>query len=126
MRVVDSSAWIEWFRDSPTGALLAPHWPPRADTIVPTLVQYELAKWAAREVSDDLADRMIAYTETCRVVALDTRIALRAVELACSHRLAMADAVVYATALDQGVDCLTCDRHFEGLEHVVFIKKAHG
>jgi predicted nucleic acid-binding protein len=125
MRVVDSSAWIEWFRDSPTGALLVPHWPPRADTIVPTLVQYELAKWAAREVSDDLADQMIAYTETCRVVALDTRIALRAAELARSHRLAMADAIVYATALDQGGDCLTCDRHFEGLEYVVFIKKAH-
>lgn len=122
--VIDSSAWIEWIRGSKTADLLAPFWPSRADTIVPTLVQYELAKWAVREVSDDLADQIIAYTQTCRIVPLDTSIALRAAEIARSHRLAMADAIIYATAFDQSCDCLTCDRHFEGLAQVVFVAKA--
>ena len=123
MRVVDSSAWIEWFRRTAHGSLLAPHWPSRDKTIVPTLVQYELARWAKREVSGDLASKLIAYTETCRVEPLDTRIALKAAELSRLHRLAMADAVIYATALERNADCLTCDSHFEGLAQVVLIAK---
>jgi len=124
MRVVDTSAWIEWFMDSPTGAELGPHWPARGDTVVPTLVQLEIAKWAMREASEEVADRLVAYTETCRVVPLDTRIALRAAELGRAHGLATADAIIYATALETGADCLTCDRHFRGLDHVVLIEKA--
>jgi predicted nucleic acid-binding protein len=123
MRLVDTSAWIEWLMDTPTGQGLAPFWPPREETIVPTLVQFELAKWAAREVPDDVADRIIAYTQTCRIVALDTRIALLAADLAGAHRLATADAIIYATAIELESDCLTCDRHFEGLDHVVFVRK---
>jgi hypothetical protein len=37
----------------------------------------------------------------------------------------MAHAVAYAAALDRSGEGLICDRHFEGLEHVVFIKMAH-
>lgn len=123
MRVVDTSAWIEWLMDSPTGARLSPLWPARAETVVPTLVQFELARWVTREVSEDAADRLIAYTQTCRIVPLDTRIALLAADLARTHKLATADAIIYATALEQGGDCLTCDRHFEGLDQVVLVAK---
>lgn len=126
MRVVDTSAWIEWLIDSEVGARLAPLWPSRDETLVPTLVQFELAKWAMREASEDVADRLIAYTQTCRIVALDTRIALLAAELGRAHKLATADAIIYASALEQGADCLTCDMHFEGLEHVVLVSKAGG
>jgi predicted nucleic acid-binding protein len=126
MRVVDTSAWIEWLIDSDVGARLAPLWPPRSETIVPTLVQFELAKWAAREASEEIADRLIAHTQACFIVPLDTRIALLAAELARAHKLVTADAIIYATALDQRADCLTCDRHFEGLDHVVLIDKTGG
>jgi predicted nucleic acid-binding protein len=66
---------------------------------------------------------MIAYTQRCVVVPLDTRIALHAAELHRQHRLATADAVVYATALENHAELLTCDAHFDGLPGVVFVAK---
>jgi hypothetical protein len=38
-------------------------------------------------------------------------------------KLAMADAIIYATGLQQDTDILTCDAHFSGLRNVVYIQK---
>ena len=123
MLLVDTSAWIEWLIDSPVGAMLATELPDRQQWLVPTIVQLELAKWLTREVSEAKADQVIAFTETCVVVPLDTAIALSAADLCARHKLATADAIVYATALAHGADLLTCDRHFEGLPGVRFMPK---
>jgi predicted nucleic acid-binding protein len=124
MRLVDTSAWIEYLTDSDLGAALASELPDRSQWLVPTMVQLELAKWLTREVGEDKADRVIAFTETCVVADLDTAIALSAADLCARHRLATADAIVYATALAHGADLLTCDRHFEKLPGVRFIPKS--
>lgn len=81
-------------------------------------------KWLTRELGDDKADRVIAFTETCVIAELDTMTALSAADLCGRHKLATADAVVYATALAYGADLLTCDRHFDGLPFVRFIPKS--
>jgi predicted nucleic acid-binding protein len=122
--VVDTSAWIEWLIDSRTGDALAARWPEQSETVVPTLVQLELAKWLKREVSEETADQALAHLEQCRVVPLDTRIALLAADLCALHKLATADAIVYATALETGSDLLTCDAHFEGLPGVMYEPKS--
>lgn len=123
-RVIDTSAWIEWLLGSATGRKLKKEMPARERCLVPTLVQLELAKWLARECSEDEADRVIAYTQKCIVMPLDTRIALRAAELHRQHKLATADAIVYATALESGAELLTCDAHFAGLPGVMLVEKA--
>ena len=123
MRVIDTSAWIEWLIGSALKEQLAQEIPDRSDCVVPTIVQLELAKWLNREVGEDEADRMIAYTQKCIVVPLDTKIALAAAELHRQHRLATADAIVYATALAQKAELVTCDAHFEGLPGVMLIRK---
>ena len=123
MRLVDTSAWIEWLIGSPTGHALADLLPAREDWLVPTIVQLELAKWLTREVGEDKADQVTAFSQMCIVVPLDTKIALLAAELCGRHRLPTADAIVYATALDQGADLLTCDAHFEGLDQVSYVAK---
>ncbi len=124
MRVVDTSAWVEFLTGSALGVRLAREFPERAQWVVPTMVQLELAKWLARELGEDKADRVIAFTETCVVADLDTGIALAAADLCGRYRLATADAIVYATALAREADLLTCDRHFEGLPGVTFVAKA--
>lgn len=123
MRLVDTSAWVEWLIGSTLGAAVAEELPPRSDWLVPTMVQLELAKWLAREVGEDEADRVIAFTQTCVIADLDTATALSAAELCARHRLATADAVIYATALAHRAEVLTCDRHFERLPHVRFVPK---
>ncbi len=124
MRLVDTSAWIEWLIGSRGGAAVANELPERGKWLVPTIVQLELAKWLAREAGEDKADQVIAFTETCVVADLDTAIALSATDLCAQHKLATADAIVYATALAHGADLLTCDRHFDGLRGVLFVPKA--
>lgn len=123
MRLVDTSAWTEWLVASPLGRTLAAELPDRTQWLVPTMVQLEMAKWVTREVDEEEADQVIAFTETCDVADLDTATALSAAELSSRHKLATADAVVYATALAYDADVLTCDRHFQKLPGVRFLPK---
>jgi len=123
MRLVDTSAWIEWLIASPTGKAMKSAIPAREEWLVPAIVQLELAKWLAREVGEDKADQTVAFTQMCVVAPLDTKIALAAAEICSKHKLATADAVVYATALEYSADLLTCDAHFDGLPSVTFIAK---
>ena len=122
--VVDTSVWIEWLTGSELGKRLGKEMPDKANCIVPTMVQLELAKWLTREVNEDEADRVIAYTQKCVVVPLDTQLALSAADLHRSHKLATADAIIYATAQARGVPLLTCDAHFDGLPDVILRPKS--
>ena len=123
MILVDTSAWIEWLIGSPTGEKLSGQLPEQAEWLVPTMVQLELAKWLTREVGEDKADQVIAFTQVCHVVPLDTEIALAAADACREHKLATADAIIFATARAQGAMLLTCDAQFEGLPGVTLIEK---
>lgn len=74
-------------------------------------------------IGEEAADQVIAYTQKCVVIPLDTTIALLAAELHRQFKLATADAIVYATARHLGADVLTCDRHFEKLPNVLYLKQ---
>ena len=124
LRVVDTSAWIEWLTGSPLGKTLGKEFPDQPQCIVPTIVQLELSKWLVRELGEDQADQVIAYTLKCLVVPLDTTIALLAAELHRQYKLATADAIVYATAKKHGAELLTCDEHFKGLPGAVLYSNA--
>jgi predicted nucleic acid-binding protein len=124
MRLVDTSAWIEWLTASPVGLKLAAEMPASGEWLVPTMVQLELAKWLAREAGEDKADQVIAFTATCEVADLDTATALSAAELCVMHKLATADAIIYATAPAYNAELLTCDRHFESLPWVHYVPKS--
>ena len=124
LRVVDTSAWIEWLTGSALGKRLGSEFPDKPQCVVPTIVQLELSKWLVRELGEEQADQVIAYTQKCLVVPLDTPIALLAAELHRQHKLATADAIVYATAQRQGADLLTCDEHFKGLPGTVLHAKS--
>lgn len=126
MVLVDTSAWIEWLIGSPTGEALSARLPQHSDWLVPTMVQLELAKWLTREVGEDKADQVIAFTQVCQVVPLDTEVALAAADVCRTHKLATADAIIFATARARGATLLTCDAHFEGLPGVDFMPKTNG
>jgi predicted nucleic acid-binding protein len=123
MRVVDTSAWIEYLRETPPGDKVEAALPRRDQWLVPTIVQFELAKWLMREMDLDVADAVLSFYDTCEIADLDTGTALAAAELGVRHKLATADAIVYATAQAYGADLLTCDRHFKDLPGVIFIPK---
>jgi predicted nucleic acid-binding protein len=124
LRVVDTSVWIEWLIGSALGKTLGQQFPDKSQCLVPTIVQLELSKWLVRELGEERADQVIAYTQKCVVVPLDTTIALLASDLHRKYKLATADAIVYATAQHRGAGLLTCDAHFEGLPGVTLFAKS--
>ncbi|MGQ3075093.1 MAG: type II toxin-antitoxin system VapC family toxin [Ferrovibrionaceae bacterium] len=124
MRLVDTSAWIEWLVDSPVGRTIGDELPERPQWLVPTIVQLELAKWLSRQLGEEKALPVIAFTRTCVVADLTTEIALLAAELCARHKLPTADSIVYATALTHDADLVTCDRHFAGLAGVRYFQKS--
>ena len=123
MRLIDTSAWIEWLIGSETGSRVEPHLPEQAQWLVPTIVQLELARWLTREAGEDRADQVLAFSQLCTIAPLDTATALLAAELCRTHRLATADAIVLATATKHGADLITCDAHFKDLPNVTFVAK---
>jgi predicted nucleic acid-binding protein len=123
MRLVDTSAWIEWFRDTATGQQVRKQVPDFDEWLVPTIVQHELVKWLLRNVDEAAAYETLALSNTGIVAPLTTTIAAAAAAISLTHKLSTADAIIYATAQHYGADLLTCDAHFEDLEGVIHIAK---
>ena len=121
--VVDTSAWIEYFVDSALGQRIKPSLPPLEECIVPTIVQHELEKWALRALSDVQHEHVDRTLGNCPVDMLDTSTAKRAAQVHRRHKLATADALIYATALKFHAEVVTCDAHFKELPSVQYHPK---
>lgn len=123
MIVIDSSGWIEFFTDGP----LADEYASRLRTITavltPVIVIYEVYKRLRRELSEDDAVIAVSAMQRSRVVAIDQEIALTAADLSLEHHLAMADALVLATARKFQAELVTSDRDFERLDGVTYLPK---
>lgn len=123
MVVVDTCGWIEYLTDSPLADVFAPSLEAPAELLVPSIIQYELYKWAKRERDESLATDAVSLTEAAHVVVVTTELALMAADLSLEHGLAMADALIWAVARKYRAELLTCDAHFEGLPGVRFAAK---
>ena len=68
-------------------------------------------------------EEAIALADDSLIVPLNTEIALLAADLTLSHKLAFADAVIYASARKYQTELVTSDDHFKGLPGVTYISK---
>ena len=123
MILVDTCGWIEWLTEGALADSFASYMQDPAELLVPTTVQYELYKWVKRESDENTALVTIALADDSLVIPLSTDIALVAADLSLSHKLAFADAVIYASARKYNVELVTSDDHFEGLPGVTYFPK---
>jgi predicted nucleic acid-binding protein len=121
--LVDTCGWIEWLTEGALADSFASYMKDPAELLVPTTVQYELYKWVKRESDENTALDTIALADDSLVVPLNTDIALVAADLTLSHKLAFADAVIYASARKYNVELVTSDDRFEGLPGVIYFPK---
>ena len=122
--LVDTCGWIEWLTDGELADCFAPYLSTPADLVVPTVIQFEIYKWVKRERDEVTALEVIALTEQCQVVPLDTSTALLAADLSLAHHLSFADALIYATAQQHQATLATADDHFAALPQVTFYRKS--
>ncbi len=121
--LVDTCGWIEWLTDGVLADSFEPYLKNPAEIVVPTTLQFELYKWSKREKGEVKAMEVIALTEHCRVLSLNTGLALFAVDMALQYRLSFADAIIYASARQSNVPLITADDHFQGLPDVIYCPK---
>jgi predicted nucleic acid-binding protein len=122
--VVDSSGWIEFFTDGPLADEFAPYLEDLAEVVTPTIVIFEVYRVIRRQRSEEEAIAAVAQMQKTSVVDLDQFLALSAADVSIAHRLAMADAIVYATALSGDIAMVTADAHFQGLDNARVLPSA--
>lgn len=123
MIVIDSSGWIEFFTDGPLADDYAKKLRNLSSVVTPVIVIYEVYKRLKRDLSEDDGIVAVSAMQRTRVIALDQRIALAAADLSLEHGLAMADAIVLATARSINAELVTSDRDFERIDGVTYLPK---
>ena len=130
--IIDSSAWIEYFRASKYGEA-AKEYIENADCITPTIVVSEISRKLQKEIElgDETVEgrlkRLEFISATSQIVELDFELA----DIAGKPDLEMkkkakgwglADSIVLCTAGSIKGKVVTGDEHFKDLDEVIFIK----
>lgn len=121
MVIVDSCGWLEWFSDGILAEKYQKHLENKKELLVPTIVLYEVYKVLKREVGEEKALLAFGHMKSSEVIPFGESLALQAADLSITNNLAMADAIVYASALENNCKLITSDSDLKGLPHVTFI-----
>ena len=119
--LVDSSGWVHFFAGGPLADRYAPHLIRSAELITPTIVIYEVYKRLKRELGEEQALLASGKMTATEVVSLTEPIAFLAADLSLAHGLAMADAIIYATARQQNARLITSDTDLKDLPGVLYV-----
>jgi predicted nucleic acid-binding protein len=130
--VIDSYAWIEYFRASKYGEV-AKEYIENSDCITPTIVVSEISRKLQKEIEsgtetvEGRLKRLEFISATSQVVELDFELAVTAgkTDLEMKKKAkgwGLADSIVLCTARTVKGKVVTGDEHFKGLEEVIFIK----
>ena len=121
--VVDSSAWIEFLLGAPAAKPIREALKNPANVVVPSVVVLEVVKWVRRHHGEGAAASHAVMMKQGTIADLTAELAIEAVEVGVVHRLATADSIIYATALENKAALWTFDAHFEGLPGVRYFAK---
>ncbi len=122
MILVDSSGWIEYLADRPKAEAFAPYLEGREGLLASAIQVYEIYKVLKRDISEEVAIEAIAALDRTEIVAVDQSLALESADLAIAHGLAMADAIIYATAIRKDATVVTADKDFDGLPGAIVVR----
>ena len=109
MIIVDSCGWLEWFGDGELADVYRQYLADQESLLVPSIVLYEVYKVLKRDAGEEKALLAIAYMKNSHVIPLDETLALAAADIALREHLAMADAIIVATAQANQCDIVTSD-----------------
>jgi predicted nucleic acid-binding protein len=120
--LVDSSGWIEYLAERPKADLFAPYIEGSEPLVSSAIQVYEIYKVVRRDVNEERAIEAVSALRTTTIEPLAEGLALEAADVALEYGLAMADAVIYATASRHEAELVTGDADFDGLPGVTLIR----
>ncbi len=130
--VIDTYAWIEYFRGSPEG-IVAKGYIESRETATPTIVILELRKNLVRKIKEGKetrkgAEEKMDYVRSAStIIDLGYASSIKAAEtdLEMKQKVknwGVADAIVLSAARELNAKVVTGDEHFRGLRDAVMIK----
>ena len=122
MGVMDSSIWVSFFQGSNAIHKLVIKPLREGRIIVPSICLYEVALAIERRIGEDQVKIVIANMREQVIDELTATRALAAAYVRKERKMAMADAIVYATTVAHDATLITHDRDFEGLPNVMYLK----
>ena len=122
MILVDSSGWIEYLAERSKADLFAPYIEGE-DPLVSSVIQvYEIYKVVRRDLNEERAIDAVSALRTTKIEPLSESLALEAADVALELGLAMADAIIFATAARHDAVIVTGDADFDGISGVTLIR----
>ena len=122
MILVDSSGWIEYLAERPKADLFAPYIEGSEPLLSSAIQVYEIYKVVRRDLSEERAIEAVSALRTTTIEPLAEGLALEAADVALEYGLAMADAIIFATASRHEAEIVTGDADFNGLPRVTLIR----
>ena len=119
--LVDSSGWLEYITGDEKADAFGAIFQGAKQVLVPTIVLYEVFKILLLRASKTDANIFLSEALRRKVVDLTDTIALAAASHSIDYKLAMADAIIYATAQTHQAELITSDAHFTGLPGVTVL-----
>ena len=122
MILVDSSGWIEYLAARPKADDFARYIEGDEPLVTSVIQVYEIYKVVRRDISEERAIESVAALGVTTIEPLHESLALEAADLSLEHGLAMADAIILATAAKHRAGIVTADADFDGLPGVTLIR----
>jgi predicted nucleic acid-binding protein len=124
MNVLDSSGWIEFLNEGANYEKFAVCAEDLEHLLVPSIVIYEVVKFTTVFGDDEELRRCLKTLQQTTVVSLTDEIAYSAVEVSRRYNLALADSIIYTTAMKLNATLWTQDKHFKDIEGVKYFSKS--
>jgi predicted nucleic acid-binding protein len=120
---VDSCGWIEYFGEGTLADKYAAIFENvnKEEIVTPTIVMYEVYKKIKSVKGEEKALEAYAQMSLTTVVELTSSLSLKAADISIIKEIAIADAIVAATATDFKAQIVTSDQHFKKIDGVKFI-----
>src|SRR5258707_8688328 len=115
------SVWLEYLTADTKADLFAPYFEGHRPILVPAIVLYEVRKVLLLRQTKDVTDIFMSEALRRTIIPIDEGIALSAAAVSIQFRLAMGDALLYATSEREKTEFVTSDPHFKDLPRVTLL-----
>jgi predicted nucleic acid-binding protein len=120
--LVDSSGWIEYLAARSKAELFAPYIEGSEPLVSSAIQIYEVYKVVRRDLNEERAIEAVSALRMTTIEPLVESLALEAADAALEHGLAMAGAIIFATASRHDAQIVTGDVDFDGLPRVTLLR----
>lgn len=121
MIIVDSCGWLEWFTNGMLADKYEKYLADQENMMMPAIILFEVYKVLKREAGEEKALIAVGYMKNSTIIPLDETLALAAADIAVQETLAMADAIVVATARAHSCKIITSDSDLKDQPGVIYL-----